>query len=131
MYKKGDIVEVRCTAVNAWGAFYEPVNLPNNDPQGDQKSSPAKISGMVHISQFSDDYVKDINEYAVVGETYNLAVLSYNEEKSQISLSYKALHKDKNEGLIHIKESGSGFEDLSNNLSQWIDQSNEHVTESE
>lgn len=133
MYKKGDIVEAKCTAVLPWGVFYVIENIVDNvnEDSTSSQSRPERVTGMCHISQFSDGYVKDINEFAEIEEFYRLEVLNFDVDKKQLSLSHKALNKEEqNRGSVHIKESGAGFEDLSNNLSQWIDNS-EQISESD
>lgn len=122
MYKKGDIVEAKCTAVLPWGVFYVIENIINDGEDVSTQLKPERVTGMCHISQFSDGYVKDINEFAEVDKVYKLEVLSFDSDKKQLSLSHKALHKDgQNQGSLHIKESGAGFKDLSDNLSEWMD----------
>lgn len=45
--------------------------------------------GLVHISQLSHGYVKDINEFVSVGQKVNVALLSI-EGDTKLSLSIKA-----------------------------------------
>ncbi len=71
----GDIVEGKVTGVTNFGAFVD---------IGDGKT------GMVHVSEVSNTYVKDINEFIKVGETVKAAVLTI-DEKGKISLSIKKL----------------------------------------
>ncbi|MCP4649138.1 MAG: S1 RNA-binding domain-containing protein [PVC group bacterium] len=52
-FKIGDSVEAEVTKIHAFGAV---VKLPNNK------------RGLIHISQISDDYVKNINEYLKIGD---------------------------------------------------------------
>ncbi|WP_342224310.1 hypothetical protein [Spiroplasma endosymbiont of Asaphidion curtum] len=122
MYKKGDVVRVKCTAILPWGVFYVVENyVDSDDITSPQPKSEELVTGLCHISQFSDGFVKDINEFAEVDKIYFLQVLGYDADKRQLSLSHKAIVKEEeNRGSVFIKESGAGFEDLSNNLSEWI-----------
>lgn len=130
MYKKDDIVEVKCTYIHPWAVYYV-IAEENDDDNFDKKSEP--IRGMCHISQFSDGYVKDIKKYAEVGKTYRLQILSYDPEKRHINLSYKSLYKEEpaKETTTHIEESGEGFKDLSKFTNLNINNDNTNLNESE
>lgn len=69
----GDIYEGTVTGVTNFGAF---VALPEGK------------SGMVHISEVSNVYVKDINDYVKDKQTVKVKVISI-DEKGKISLSMK------------------------------------------
>lgn len=69
----GDIYEGNITGITNFGAF---VALPEGK------------SGMVHISEVSNVYVKDINEYVKDGQTVKVKVIAI-DEKGKISLSMK------------------------------------------
>ena len=69
----GDIYEGTVTGVTNFGAF---VALPEGK------------SGMVHISEVSNVYVKDINEYVKDKQIVKVKVISI-DEKGKISLSMK------------------------------------------
>ena len=69
----GEIVEGRVTGLTKFGAF---VSLPED-----------KV-GMVHISEVSTTYVKDIGDFLEKGQTVKVKVLSI-DENGKISLSLK------------------------------------------
>ena len=69
----GEIVEGRVTGLTKFGAF---VSLPEE-----------KV-GMVHISEVSTTYVKDIGDFLEKGQTVKVKVLSI-DENGKISLSLK------------------------------------------
>lgn len=71
----GDILEGKVVRIKPYGAF---VQFPDGQ------------SGMVHISQVSNGFVKDINEYLKEGETVKVKVITVSPE-NVISLSIKAL----------------------------------------
>jgi len=52
-FKIGDILEVEVTKIHDFGAV---VKLPHNR------------RGLIHISQVSDDFVKNINDYLKIGD---------------------------------------------------------------
>ena len=49
--------------------------------------------GLVHISELSDNYVKDIHEFVKVGEKVRLKIVEVDEKQKRIKLSYKSLNK--------------------------------------
>lgn len=69
----GEIVEGRVTGLTKFGAF---VSLPEE-----------KV-GMIHISEVSTTYVKDIGDFLEKGQTVKVKVLSI-DENGKISLSLK------------------------------------------
>lgn len=76
--KTGDIVEGRITSITSFGVF---VDIKEGQ------------SGLVHISEISDTYVNDINEFVKVGDTKRMKVLSVGED-GKIALSIKKAAKD-------------------------------------
>lgn len=73
MLEVGAIVEGKVTGVMAFGAF---VSLPDGK------------SGMVHISEVSNNFVKDIKEFLKEGQQVKVKVIGINEE-GKISLSIR------------------------------------------
>ncbi|MBQ3593438.1 MAG: S1 RNA-binding domain-containing protein, partial [Clostridia bacterium] len=77
-FEIGTIVEGKVTGVTGFGAF---VDL------GEGKT------GMVHVSEVSRTYVKDIKEFVKEGDTVKAKIISV--EGGKISLSMKQLQEDK------------------------------------
>ncbi len=69
----GSIVEGRVTVITKFGAFVE---------------LPGKRSGLVHISEVSDSFVRDVNDFLKVQDVVRVKVLSV-DEKGKIALSMK------------------------------------------
>ncbi len=69
----GSILEGKVTGITNFGAFVE---LPD------------KATGMVHISEVSNSFIKDIHEKLSEGDTVNVKVIDIN-EKGKIALSIK------------------------------------------
>jgi predicted RNA-binding protein with RPS1 domain len=110
-YKKGKIVKGYITGVETYGAF---INLDNF------------YNGLVHISEISNSFVKNINDYVEIGETIYAKVIDVDEKENQVKLSIRDINyrlkdseKAKNKG---IKETGRGFDILEENLENWIKQ---------
>ena len=99
--KKGDIVKGEITAIKPYGAF---VKIDE------------ETSGLIHISEFSDRYVRDIEDYVSVGDVLDLKILAV-EDDGKLSLSFKSLHKRKKRYRIKLK---SGFKPLKDKLPEWI-----------
>ena len=100
--KEGSIIKGEITAIKPYGAF---VKI-------DQQ-----YTGLIHISEFSDRYVRDIKDYVHVGDVIDLKVISV-EEDNKVSLSFKSLHKRKKRYRIKLKQ---GFSPLKEQLQHWID----------
>ena len=69
----GDIIEGKVTRITSFGAFV--------DLGGGQ-------SGLVHISEVANTYVKDINNYLAIGDIVKVKVVSM-ENEHKIGLSVK------------------------------------------
>lgn len=98
--KKGSIVRGEITAIKPYGAF---VKIDDD------------YVGLVHISEFSDGFVRSIDDYVSLGEMIDLKVIEVDGNK--LSLSFKAIHKRKKRYNIILK---SGFAPLKEKLDQWI-----------
>ena len=79
MVEVGSIVEGRITCVMPFGAF---VDLSDRQ------------SGLVHISEISSRYVKDINEVVKKGDTVKVKVIKIDDD-GKISLSIKQAEQKK------------------------------------
>ena len=105
-YSKNDIVLGMVTGIENYGIF---VSLDEY------------YCGLIHISEISEDYVRNINNYVTIGETIKVRVLEVDDDTFQLKLSIKNLdyriNKTQDE---RIEETGSGFGILKNNLSRWI-----------
>ena len=110
--KPGDIVNGKITNILGYGAFVVV----------------GEYDGLVHISEFSDNYVKNINDFVKVGQELRLKVLEVDEENHRIKLSYKQLHKTRG---IRCKtpEYKTDFEPLAEKLPEWIEEYKEDKNE--
>lgn len=107
-YKTGEIVLGCVTGIEKYGIF---VNLDEY------------YSGLIHISEVSSAFVRNIHDYVKVGETIKVKILEEDEENHHVKLSIKdfeyRIGKKKNE---KINETDSGFSTLGNRLEQWIEE---------
>ena len=105
-YKKGNIVTGCVTGIEKYGIF---VSLDNY------------YSGLVHISEISDSFVRNINDYVNIGETINVKILDVNENDFHFKLSIKNIdYRINKKKLANIVEVGSGFNCLKDKLDDWI-----------
>lgn len=102
-YKNGEYIKANVTDIKPYGAF---VSLEDN------------YSGLIHISEISDGYVKNITDFINVGDVLNAKIMEVNETKHQIKLSVKdTLAKGKR---MKIQETRNGFKPLKDNLDEWV-----------
>jgi len=100
MMKQGSIIKGEITAIKPYGAF---VKVDED------------YMGLIHISEFSDGFVRGIEDYVSVGDVIDLKILKIT--SNGLSLSYKALHKKKKRYNIELE---AGFDPLREKLNDWI-----------
>ena len=103
-FKTGSIVKCQVTGIEKYGAF---VSIDN------------EYTGLIHISEVSNDFVKDISSFMEVGEIIYCQILEVDEENKHLKLSIKNINYKSN-NQSKIKESRLGFLPLKNNLNKWI-----------
>ena len=108
----GDIVEGKITDIMQYGVFV--------------KLNEGK-SGLVHISEVSNEYVEDINQVVKKGDTVKVKVLSI-DDNGKIALSIKkALPREekKNRNINREKKNEEGPQTLDDMLSKFMKDSDE------
>jgi len=105
-YKVNDVIKGRVTGIEDYGFFV---------------SFEDSITGLVHISEISNGYVKNVADYVDMGEEIFVQVIDINERNKKLKLSiknidYRITHKKKS-GILETK---SGFSHLENSLHDWI-----------
>ena len=108
-YKKGKIVKGTVTGIEKYGAF---VSLDEY------------YSGLIHISEISHGYVKNINDYLKVGDTIYVEVLDVDDDNFQVKLSIKNISYKRKAYTPKrkIKETSLGFKTLEYKLPIWIEE---------
>jgi general stress protein 13 len=122
-FEVGSIVEGKVTGIKPFGAF---VALNDN------------VQGLVHISEVSHGFVKDINEVLSVGDVVSVKILSVDEDSKKISLSIRqtqeapapAPKKERRPSGFNNKKSNTsnqdankGFNTLEAKLKDWLKES--------
>lgn len=107
LYKKGIIVKGCVTGIEPYGVF---VNLDEY------------YNGLIHISEVSDGFVKNINDFVNIGDTIFARVIDIDEELYKVKLSIKNIDYKVDGKRVRkpIKETGLGFKLLADNLNKWI-----------
>jgi general stress protein 13 len=118
----GSVLAGKVTGIQPYGAF---IALDEN------------TQGLVHISEITHGYVKDINDHLKVGDEVQVKVLSIDEGAGKIGLSIRATEeapvqqaakpkkprKRQAAAIVPEVEGQQGFNTLKDKLQEWIDQS--------
>ncbi|MEE0684149.1 MAG: S1 RNA-binding domain-containing protein [Bacilli bacterium] len=106
-YKKGEIVTGCVTGIEKYGIF---VSLDEY------------YSGLIHISEISDFFVKNPADYVYVGETIRALIIDDSDlESYHLKLSIKNIdYKFSKKKRKKIVETTSGFSSLQEALPTWI-----------
>ncbi|WP_294580844.1 CvfD/Ygs/GSP13 family RNA-binding post-transcriptional regulator [uncultured Thomasclavelia sp.] len=114
--KRGDIVDVKITGIQPYGAF---ASLPDNS------------TGLIHISEISDKFVKSIDSFVKIGQTLKVKVIDFDEQTNHARLSLKAIdnrYRRRNKRVYYknprrtIVETPNGFKPLAAAMQIWIKQ---------
>ena len=107
-YKVDDIVKGCVTGIEKYGIF---VNLDNY------------YTGLIHISEISEKFVSNINDYVTIGETIRVKIIDKNDDDYHLKLSIKNLDYRINKKIrTKIKETPKGFNTLKEYLPVWIEE---------
>ena len=95
--KKNDVIKVKVTGIQKYGAFV------NSDDDND-------YDGLIHISEISYGYVKNVNDYLKIGDTIYAEVVDINDDDNQLKLSIKDIdYKNNGTKLKRMAETKEGF----------------------
>lgn len=119
--KVGQIIEVSITGIQPYGAF---ALLPDGS------------SGLIHISEISDHFVRSVENFVHIGQKVNVKVIDIDGQTHQAKLSLKAIdhnlkRREKRTTYRHprrlIKETPNGFKPLQDMLPIWISQAQDKI----
>ncbi len=123
-YEIGQVIEGTVTGLQRYGAFI---------------SLDEETQGLVHISEITNGFVKDIIDFINIGDKVQVKVISINPEDGRIALSmrdddasrdreayrkFSRAHEQQSPKIFPV-ETKSGFEPLKEKLAEWIKQSGE------
>lgn len=118
-YEVGDVLTGKITGIQPYGAF---VALDE------------QTQGLVHISEITYGFVKDIGDFLQVGDEITVKVLEVDERSKKISLSIRVLHESPNSKKKDVlprkslqdrvdEDDADGFRLLRDRLQDWIKKS--------
>ncbi len=120
-YEVGAVLTGKVKGIQPYGAF---VALDEN------------TQGLVHISEVTHGYVKDVNDHLKIGDEVTVKVLSVDEAAGKISLSIRATEeapaqperqkqapKKRQASVVSTSAPEEGFNTLKDKLQEWIKQS--------
>ena len=108
--RKGRIVRGTISGIESYGAFV---------------SCDDYYTGLIHISEISHGFVKDITDFVKIGDLIYVEILDVDEELGHLKLSIKNIDY-KNRTVLkrkRIRETPLGFKTLEYKLPIWIEES--------
>ena len=106
--KEGSIVRGKVTGIQPYGAF---VQLSD------------ECQGLIHISELSDGYVKDIRDFVNIGQYIDVKILKFDSDNRQARLTLKGIsnYSGRNNRMkAYNFETSNGFAPLAQHLPIWI-----------
>lgn len=117
-YEKGKIVKGTITCIEPYGAFM---------------SFDEFYTGLIHISEISRGFVRDITDFVNVGDHIYVEILDVDSEEAHLKLSIKNIQYRMNgkPRKKRIIETESGFNTLAKNLPIWVDKKLKSIKKAE
>ena len=109
-YVNGNIVKGIVTGITSYGIF---VGFDDY------------YSGLIHISEISHNFVKDVHDYVNIGDTIYVKIIGVDEDEGHLKLSIKDVkYKQKIfSKKLKIIETKTGFRTLEYKLPIWVKES--------
>jgi general stress protein 13 len=107
-YKEGKVVTGCVTGIEDYGVF---VNFDDY------------YTGLIHISEVSKLFVRNINDYVKLGQQIRCKILEVNDDEKHLRISIKDIDYQIGEKKLRkIVETPHGFKTLEEKLPVWIDE---------
>lgn len=119
-YLVGDLIIGKVTSVKPYAIFLEFED---------------GVKGLLHISELSDAYIRDIEKYGSVGDEIKVKILSIDSTNGFLRVSYKQVPQEElysthvNESRIYLNEDEKDFSVLGEKLPTWISETLKKVKE--
>ena len=111
-YKIDDVITGVVTGVEKYGIF---LSIDN-----------CNYTGLIHISEISSSFVRNVSDYAELGEKISARIVDIDEKNKKFRLTVKDMkYRDSSKYTNGIKETKSGFTNLKSSLNQWINMKEE------
>ena len=111
--RKGRIIRGTVSGIESYGVFV---------------SCDDYYTGLIHISEISHGFVKNINDFVKIGDLIFVEILDVDEENNRLKLSIKNINYKSNT-KSKVKESRLGFLPLKNHLNTWISEKLSEINE--
>ena len=112
--KENDIIKCKVTGLQKYGAF---VTIDENH------------NGLIHISEISYGYVKNISDYLDIGDNIYAEVIKV-DDNNNLKLSIKDIdYRKDGSKLKRMAETKNGFKPLKDNLDVWINEKIKEITD--
>lgn len=113
-YQVGMTVYGKITGIKPYGAF---VKFDDG------------VSGLIHISELSNGFVRNIDNYVKLNEYVMAKVIDIDSEHKQLRLSFKALSRNTRRYTKRVKFLGmpaqeKGFKTIEEMMPKWLGESN-------
>lgn len=105
--KKDSIVKGKVTGIENYGIF---VQLDND------------YCGLIHISEISEGFVKDIHDFVSLDEVIYCHVLEVDDIQRRVKLSIKDINYKSMPSTNGVVETRLGFLPLKEHLNTWIEE---------
>lgn len=113
-YKVGETIKCTVSGVEPYGVF---VNVDKN------------FTGLIHISEVSNEFVRDVNDYVKIGESIYAKVLEIDGKEHQMKLSIKDIDFA-GSGIERDEiDTSKEFQSLKENLPIWMNEKLEELKE--
>ena len=106
MYKIGDIIKCTITGFKEYGIFVK---------------VDAEYDGLIHISEISSSFVRNVSDYGELGEEIYATILEVDEKSKHLKLSIKNTNY-KVDGKSMEERDSNGFLPLKKRLNIWINE---------
>ena len=104
-FKINDEVTGIVTGIESYGIF---VNVDD-------------YSGLIHISEISENFVRNVGDFAIVGDKIKVKIIEIDEAEKHLKLSLKSLNEEKKKSKKEkIVETSKGFQSLEDSLEEWV-----------
>ena len=108
IYKKGDVVEGCVTGFEKYGMF---LSFENG------------YTGLIHISELSEHFVKDVMDYGNIGDVVPCVILDCDEENKKLKCSIR----NTDYGNFIDRKIDHGFAPLKKQLPIWMEERIESI----
>lgn len=103
----GNIIKCKVTGIEKYGIF---VHIDND------------YNGLIHISEISEGYVRDIHQFVSLGEIIYCQVLDIDNCNKKLKLSIKNINYKLVPLISGVQETRLGFLPLKEHLDIWIEE---------